>query len=146
MAIGSSWLNSDATGKILDIQGYLLPYFAINSADAPRQFGMMARAARRGIDKRAAGIGVMEIGGSVAIDDAKVYFRRLASGVNENPNAIEARIDRTIEEDLGQAALTAVVRFPRPFADIIHDIPNPFADISQILPEVRWPDRHLIPA
>lgn len=146
MAIGPSWLNEDTTSKIFDIQGYLLPYFAIDSPGAPGQFGAMARAARRNIDRRAAGIGVMEIGDTAAANLIEGRFRCLALGVNEKPNSLEVARDRTIEGAMGLVALTAVVRFPRPFADMIHGIPNPFADISRVLPEVRLPDRHLLPA
>lgn len=145
MAIGPSWLNGDTTDKIFDIQGYLLPYFAIDSSGAPGQFGAMAAAARRSIDRRAAGIGVMEIGDTAAANLTEDRFRRLAPGVNEKPHSLEVARDRTIEGTMGSVALTAVVRFPRPFADIIHGIPNPFADISRIFPELRRPDRHLLP-
>lgn len=145
MAIGPSWLDGDTTSKIFDIQGYLLPPSAINSPGAPGRFGAMAKAARQNIDGRAAGIGVTEIDTAVTTNLTEEHFRYLAPGVNKNPHSLEVRQDRTMERTMGQVALTAVVRFPRPFADIIHDIPNPLANIRRALPEVHLPDRRLIP-
>ncbi|MDO4773808.1 MAG: hypothetical protein Q4A37_01640 [Candidatus Saccharibacteria bacterium] len=145
MAIANTWLHNDTTAKLFAVQGYMLPMFAVDEASAPGQFGALARAARRGVDRRARGVGVLEIGDRSAVRKAESRFRRLAAGVNERPYALEIRRDDSMEKELAQVALTATVRFPRPFADTVHGIPNPFLEIGRIFPEVSRPDRHLLP-